>query len=417
MTAESQEHSVWSPSSAHRWRRCPGSINAERGLPDRVGREAAEGTVFHDHAELALRFGLEPENFKTGMMATVSGHSVCYNDEMIEHMRGGLDFIYDILDRHPDAILLVEQKVDISPWTGEKGGKGTSDVCIIIPSIRKIIVFDWKYGMVPVSPVENDQATLYGLGCWHSFAAKYFDNDPTGVDVDLIIWQPRIPSGGGTWPTTMDWLLEEGEKIKEQAAANREPDAPRIAGTKQCAYCKAASTCSQLAAYNLEQYSLRFDDIDDSLDYGIELPEPNFEEWTPERRSYVLLHWATFKRWHDRLKDAAMRDYVEGKPVPFMKLIEGRGAHRHYRESEQQTVNRLLEMHLEEKAYEKKPVTPAVAQKLLGKKVYDQVLKEYVVVPRGKPILVPETDPRPAYKTIGERLDDLFLDDTEDDEQ
>jgi len=414
MTDETQEHSIWSPSSSHRWRRCPGSINAERGLPDRVGVEAAEGTVFHDHAELALRLGIRPTDFKTGLMQSVSGHNVCYNDDMAMHMQGGLDFIHDILARFPDAILLVEQKVSIERWTGERGGKGTSDVCIIIPSIRQIIVFDWKYGMVPVSPIENDQATIYGLGCWETFASKYFDGDPTDIEVKLVIWQPRIPGGGGSWGTTMEALLAEGEIIKAQAEANRAPDAPRIAGTKQCLYCKASAKCATLAAFNLEQYSLRFEDIDDGIEWGIEPAEPDLSTWTVERRSYILLHWKTFKRWHDKLKEEAMLDYAKGDPVPFMKMVPGKAGHRFYRENTVKTVEKLLVDMLDDKAHEKKLITPAVAQTALGKKTYDQVIKPYVVVPEGKPILVPETDPRPPMKTMGMKFDDLFLDETDD---
>lgn len=414
MTDESQEHSVRSPSSAHRWRRCAGAINAERGLPDRVGVEAAEGTLFHEHAELALRLGLEPHNFKTGLMQTVSGHKVAYNDEMIEHMRGGLDFIYSILDRHPDAILFVETKVIIEPWTLEPGGKGTSDVIIIIPSLRKIIIFDWKYGKIPVSPVENDQATLYALGVWNTVAAKIFGNDPTEIEVEIVIWQPRIPGGGGIWTTTMDALLEEGEVIKAQAEATYDPKALRTPGTKQCMYCKFSGRCPELAAYNLEQYSLRFEDLDDGIEWGVEPPEPDFEDWTPERRSYVLLHWKVFKRWHDRLKEAAMRDYIEGKPVPFMKMVGGNQGHRFFKPGELETVKDLLIEHVGEEAIVETVISPAQAEKKLGKKAFKTVFGEYVDQPPGKPTLVPETDPRKAIPAFTDRFESLFDDEEED---
>lgn len=414
---QEREHAIRAPSAASGWRPCAGRINAEAGLPDRVGREAAEGTIFHEHAELALRLGLEPHNFKRGLKQEIDGHTVEYNDEMVEAMGPGLVYIYDRMLAADDSILLVEQRVNISEWTHEKRAKGTSDVIIIFPSLKLIVIFDWKYGKVGVSPYRNDQLFLYCLGSWRDHAEKHFPGvDPAEITVEFTIWQPRVPGGGGTWPTNMAEVLAEGEKIKEDALATYDPDAPRTAGTKQCLYCKAADTCVTLAKYNLEQYSLRFEDIDDGIEYGIEPAEPDFEAWTPERRSYVLLHWKTFKRWHDKLSEAALRDTASGAPVPFMKAVRGNAGRRYYRENAVEDVTRLLRRELGEKAEEKKLITPPVAEKLLGKKRYRDLIKDHVVLPPGKIILVPETDGRPAEKTIGMKFDELLEDNGEDDE-
>jgi len=46
--------------------------------------------------------------------------------------------------------------------------------------------------------------------------------------------------------------------------------------------------------------------------------------------------------------------------------------------------------------YERKPITLAATEKLLGKKRFEELLKDYVERPPGKPTLVPETDKREA---------------------
>ena len=48
------QHSVLSPSGAHRWMRCPGSIAAESGMPDTSSKYAAEGTAAHELASKCL---------------------------------------------------------------------------------------------------------------------------------------------------------------------------------------------------------------------------------------------------------------------------------------------------------------------------------------------------------------------------
>lgn len=397
-------------------------MRACEGLVDRVGREAAEGTVFHDHAELALRFGLEAHDFTRGIVQIVSGHEVSYNEEMVEHLQKGLDYVRELLaDPFEKPHVYIEEKVKIQKYTGEKNGFGTSDICIVFVKQRKIIVFDWKYGKVAVSPVENDQEELYGLGCWESFAGELFDWDSTGIDVEFVIWQPRIPGGGGSWHTTMDWLLEEGERIRRDADATRDPNAPRIAGTKQCQYCRAASTCAALAKYNLEMFSVRFDEIDDNIDYGMPFvppTDPDFWEWTPERRSYVLLHWKVFKRWHDQLSADARRDAVSGRPVPFMKMVDGRAGNRVFPQKHVPEVQRFLIREIgEDKAMPRTLLSVPEAEAVLGKKRLKEALGDFIFQPPGKPVLVPETDKRPAKMTHGEQYDQIDDDPVDEDEE
>jgi hypothetical protein len=420
MTSEAQEHARWSPSSAHRWRRCKASINAEYGLPDKVGREAAEGTIFHTYAELALSLGIDPGYFPTGAEEIVDGHKVAYNDEMIDHMRRGIEYIKFKMGEHGNVpvILMVEQRVKIEPWTGEPGGFGTSDVCIIFPTLRIILVFDWKYGKVVVSPVENDQLSLYALGCWTSFAGEIFDWDPSDIHVEFIIWQPRVPGGGGSWPTTMEALLAEGAKIRQDAEETRDPNAPYTPGTKQCNYCKFAGKCAALAQYNLEQYGLHFDDIEDDLDYNVPPVEPDFDSWTPEKKAWVLLHKSLFERWFKKLHEEAMGDAARGKPYPLLKMVAGNAGWRKWKGKEAEANARRVML---ENA--KKPedilkeviLTPAQAETYFGKKKYRELLADYVTQPPGKPIIVPETDPRDPILTYGQEFDRL-ADDDEDGE-
>lgn len=429
MTSEHQEraHAIRSPSSAHGWRRCKGRINAEKGRPDRVGVEAAEGTLFHEHAELCLVLGLDPEDFKTGVDNKVDGHTVSYNQEMIDHLTKGLDFIYSKLaeyrmDTGEEALLFVENRVRIEPWTMEPNGFGTSDVCMVFPLWRLIIVFDWKYGKIVVSPIRNDQLTLYGLGCWGDIAHKFFEGvDPADIRVEYIIWQPRVPGGGGSWGETVAEMLAEGELIRLDAEQTYDPDAPRTAGPKQCMYCKASGDCTTLADYNLKQFGIRFDDIDDAVELDIELADPDFAEWSLERRAYVLLHKAAFERWFKKLHEGAMLAAAQGSPWPMTKMIMGPDGNRAWKKGEEEEVEGLLVSLLAESKRKSKPeavtrklMTPAKAQEVLGKKIYENHLKPYVTRSPGKPMMAPETDPRPALPTFGQEFDEAMLLDDEE---
>lgn len=396
MTEEIQEHSTRSPSGAHAWRRCAGKINAERGLPDRAGIEAAEGTLFHEIAEKCLLEGISPFDMPFGVEQVIAGHVVSYNQEMAEHLATGLEYLQTFIEE--GCSVYVETRVQIEDYTLEEGGFGTSDICIVYPYRRKILVWDWKYGKIAVSPIENDQEELYGLGCWETFAGEVFDWDPVGVAVEFVIYQPRVPGGGGSWSTTMEWLLQEGNQIRIDAAATYDSNAVRTAGEKQCRYCKVNGTCAEAAAHNLSLVSLRFSDIEETIEWDDPAPVlPDFEEWTPERRSYVWLHKKAFIRWFDALHDHIMQEAKAGRPTPHLKVVAGDFGRRKF---DPQVIKKaevyLSDMLGEDVAVERKLITPAVAEKKLGKKIFREDLSKYVIQSEPKPKLVPVTDTREA---------------------
>ena len=61
-------------------------------------------------------------------------------------------------------------------------------------------------------------------------------------------------------------------------------------------------------------------------------------------------------------------------------------------------MNALLEAGYEEAViYDRKPKTLSELEKMLGKKTFAELLSGYVVKPKGKPTLAPESDKREAF--------------------
>ena len=56
-------HSMLGASKAHRWMRCPASVQLEATIPDEESFYAAEGTAAHALAEECLRSQKPPEHF------------------------------------------------------------------------------------------------------------------------------------------------------------------------------------------------------------------------------------------------------------------------------------------------------------------------------------------------------------------
>lgn len=397
-----EEHSHLGPSSWERWVRCPGAPSAESGLPDTTGFEAAEGTAFHEWVSDCLELGLEPEDF-LGAEMVVDGHTITCDEEMCRSARDGIDYVRAIAAQ-PNVELFVETRVDISPWT-LPGQFGTADVILIHPEERWMIVFDWKYGKEPVYPQENYQLQGYALGAWETTAWSYF-GDPAGVDVTLVIEQPRVPGAGGAWKTTMSRILEFGDHVRRQAVLSTDPNAPRHPGQKQCRWCKARDRCGAYAEWHLENIGLDFDDLDEGFTHDLEPLLP--EDITPERRSYLLKIRPMINQWLDAMHKTAYHDATVGKPTPGLKLVEGRRPARSWSENQEHKAEQALVGIAGQNAYKPRELlSPSQAEKKVGKKVYLTTLKRFVDEGEPSLILVPEEDRREAKKTAIDEFDEL----------
>lgn len=421
-TPEFGEHASKGPSGASKYLRCLGSINAERGLPDNAGFEAAEGTVFHGWVELVLKTGIEPHDILFGTETTVEAggkiYVIPYDEVMMVSMYDGLEFIEQTMALDPDAILYVEQKVNLVPWLGPKQF-GTTDVCIVLPNLRRIVIFDWKYGGIPVYPVENEQASLYCLGSWVSYAGKHFDMDPHGVEVHIRIEQPRAPGGGGDWHTTMTDLLAWGEDVKIKAAIIDDPKAPLTPGEKQCRYCKARKggmatidgktfkkpPCPAYITHKLDMFGMELTDLD--VDASTPPDLPNLNELTPERLSYIWLNKGSFIKFLEDLHELILANHAQGKPTPLLKVVDGRAGPRKVLTSREKAYKSTLEAWLEERAYEPaKILSPAKAEALIGKKAFRDSFAKFVTQDPPGRSLVPIQDGREAHVNARDQLTD-----------
>lgn len=151
-------HAMLAPSSAYKWKACAGSIAMERlgGYKDSAGKDAKAGTFMHHVAAFCLEEGSDADMY-LGYKETVEGLDFEFTDEMAELVQVYLDTVRSYLTEN--AVLYVEQSVDISWITGEAGAIGTADAIIVRGD--EIIVVDLKTGRNDVDARQNDQLTIY----------------------------------------------------------------------------------------------------------------------------------------------------------------------------------------------------------------------------------------------------------------
>ena len=375
-----RDHALLGPSNAYQWAACPPSARLSEGLPDTESEAAKEGTLAHELAELKLRNYFFSQDFgKRKLAAAVKKlkEDPLWNDEMMGYTDDYLDYVRAAaLSFQSEPSVAIEKKVDISGYVPECFG--TAD-CLLIGS-GIIHVIDFKYGKSPSGRVEaenNLQMQLYALGAWTASRMLY------RVDrVRMSIVQPRLPDGITEWEIPLEKLLETGEWIRERAQLAWKGEGEYHPDEKTCRFCRAKSRCRARAEKNLE---LAFAPAKGKLPPLI----------SNEEMGKYLLQGQDVAKWLSDLQDCALQECLAGHDVPGWKAVEGRST-RKWTDMDA-AFGRLIEGGINAAVlWERKPVTLAQIEKIVGKKDFAECVGEYVVKEPGKPALVQESDNRPA---------------------
>ena len=385
---EKRKHAILPASGAARWLACTPSARLEEQFPDTGSEYAAEGTLAHSIAELKVRKKfVEPMGSRTfNTRMNKFKRDPLYQDEMDRYTDEYLDYISGVVMQYPTRpFVAVERKLDLSNYAPESFG--ISD-CIVIGG-DTLHVIDFKYGRGVVVDVENNpQLMLYGLGALEAY--RLFYNIKT---IALTIFQPRAEGDAvKEWSIPRDDLLNWGVfTVRPAAHAAFAGEGDFKPGPDTCRFCRARHTCRARAEANtaLEDFG-----APNSKTETGKLPKPPL--LTDAEVGDVLQRAIDLEKWAADLKEYALSAVLAGKEIPGWKAVAGHSR----REFDDMTsaFDAIKAAGFDEAMlYERKPLTLAALEKVLGKPKFAEVAGAHVVTPPGKPTLVPESDNRPAY--------------------
>lgn len=411
------EHAKLSPSSAHRWLQCPGSVALEATCPDDSSDFADEGTAAHELAAMALVDGLDAADYR-GESIQVNGKGWEVTDDMAGHVQKYLDYVRSI-----DGELMVEQRLSIEAITSEAGAKGTSDAVILAGN--ELVIVDLKYGRgVKVDAENNEQLQIYALAALNEF--EFLGDFHTAR---VVIVQPRLDHISEWVRNVPDLRTLFAEHVKRGAERcfaaleyhgnYAELHAKYLTpGNDQCRFCKAKAICPTLTEHVLSTVADDFVDTTQPVAPQLEhAAERTFDNAT---LGNLLGAADLIEGWCRAIRAKAEAELLAGHSVPGYKLVEGRrGARRWADDKEVEATMKSMRMKLEE-MYDFSLISPTTAEKLhkagtIGPRQWPK-LQGLITQSEGKPSVAPESDKRPAlviqatadeFANVTESVEDL----------
>lgn len=387
------KHAILGASSAPRWKACPGSVREISKLPlslrESAGPAALEGSAAHAVGEMILRGKLPPPFVHPDgrISGTAKPGFFAVTQEMLDGVMVYVNEVHGHLARMPGSELFIETAV--KPLAERNDMFGTADA-IIIQLYGELIVIDLKYGMRPVEVEWNDQALFYALG-----ALEKVGDDAAIESVTIVIVQPRAPHPDGPvrrWKTTVEVVRGEADSLRSAARATEEPNAPLIAGEKQCLYCPVAASmmgkpCAALAKRAIAEAVHDFANVPPAQ---MQIKWPDESDGAAIARGLKLAEM--LKTFVDRMPLMALHAANRGVTIPGFKIVRGT-KHRQWL-SEIALLAELKAANISPERYQTEPKlkSPAQLERVVGK---DWIAK-HAFKPEGNPTLVPDTDKRVA---------------------
>lgn len=398
-------HSKIGASSCERFWNCPGSVTVYGHLESKPSFYAAQGTAAHQIAEDHLRAKIELEaqghtqlkfyNERLGDIIIVEDSErfeITVDAEMIEAVGTYVDFIDSLIEENNSSYANLQVEVKFKLDFIHEDAQGTCDAVLWFPTTNKLYVLDYKHGAGVAVEAEGNKQVLYYVTGAHGIA----DHEEAPVSMEGVIVQPRCAHESGTIRRSKIeekdlWKFIDGLTSAIKRVSNG--DTTLKAGS-HCKFCAAKPICPEAKNEVSRLAEMDFNEVDFD-----EPPKP--EGFTPEEIANILPRIPFIKDWCDSILAFAHSEAERGIDIPGYMLADKR-SNRKWKDG----VEEDLEFLLGDRMYTKKLVTPAQAEKLVGKKRAEIFFGLWEKPPVGKTLVcISEKRERRLHSAIEDFID------------
>lgn len=404
-------HALFSPSGAHRWAQCPGSLVLSKDMPNLSSESAKEGTMLHEVMQLLIEKKVKPEEVRAKYNLTDEQMAACL---ACKQRLNNIYYDYAQFEKSVSFGKAVNQP--------EKDARGTADVILVDELTETCHVVDYKFGRGYVNPMENIQGILYMIGA----AALLKDYNFKNFKFEIL--QPRVGEdvSNGVYELTAAQLNDLAETMtkacNEVRKAFRYSDFNKYDRAKwnaaylkpsesACEYCPASGTCPALqdiVARDVFEETRNLDEASMLADF------PNLVDSGENELSDRLKQLPLIKLYVKELEAYALKKAMMGGKIQGFKLVEGRAGNREWLNSTD-ALNELSK-HADKDMFISVPelLSPAKVQDKLAasgmtKAEAKNIVDTLTSRPDGKPTLVTEDKPGKEWNPPGNIITDLAI--------
>lgn len=397
-----KKHSSIGASSAERWFECPGSVRLAAQCPPKEDTVfSVQGSAAHAAIEDYLTRHAKGEVFDVydyvdDFTYTKGDIEYTLTSEDVDSIA---EFLTALEEIRNEGKYVMHVEAEFSLESIHPGLFGTADVVLMASDCSKLLVIDYKHGAgVPVEVEGNKQLTYYALGAIE-YVCKAHKIDYLSVmgwggvfkAVEIVVIQPRCRHRDGAvrrHKVTGDALDKFAVELAQKAKETVDPNAKLSPGS-HCRWCPALAICPGVASQTFEIAKADFSVVATDK-RALVLPKP--ESLSPADIAKVMKHEAILQEWLKSVSTYAQHCLEHGQDVPGFKLVRKR-ANRRW--TDETAAQETLEMMAPEPdaLWEKSFVSPAKAEKILGKKG-KELVSALVTTPEGGVTVAPDHDPR-----------------------
>lgn len=343
-------HSFLSPSSFPRIAKCPASLLASLHAPPRVsaGTAADEGSRLHGVAEAILK------------QATILWPPTIHeNDSMVQTYVEYCQALIVRADRYG-----IESRVSLDGFAPINGQSGTLDFWALVE--KELHVVDFKSGSVRVAP-DSEQLLAYAGGLMTSEFPSY-----TGITkvVLTIVQQNHIEHH----TMTLEEFWRELKGLSNVLLSALKPNPEFRPSDEACQYCPAAGACSARAAM--------FEGL-------LKATETNEVSLMPLDKVEETFIWKSrVDRYFKQIEEFLLNTLHSGTELKFFELGKSKPHRTWSTLNGLDFINKAKERGIEDPFILLDPISPAKAEKALGKKVFTATIGSLVFQPEGEAKIV-----------------------------
>ena len=373
------------PSDAPAWTICAAKPAFTQDMPDEAGEAAALGTCKHEVTAACIAMGFITAEGWLGDTMEADGFSFTVDDDFVEHVNKAVAKAEELCEGADE--IWTEISLPMHEVYGTAGQSGTADLQAYWAAEKRLLSADHKFGR-KVRYARDRQNESYAVGGGFVAAAE-------GREVDtytLAVIQPVI-NHYDVVTYSNDEMAEAVTHLRDRADATFADHPEFTPDDVACQWCAGKDSCPGLREHVVGA-------VPEEVFVDLDAPLAAEGDDSADSLGADVAAIPLIEAWCDSRMAKAKATLQEGGTVTGQKLVDGKPGNRTFTDADavHDLVYRKFRIPHARSCNMtlKSPTQLLKVNGIKGKPRRIAQIEEFITRKDGKPVMVAESDPRPA---------------------